>query len=863
MAEAELEYNDNHVVNAAYVKFPIQSLPFEAVKHPDVTSDRLFALIWTTTPWTLPANVAIGIHKDQQYSIVQFSNTPEQYIIADALIDSVKAHLPQGTAAKTLLSFRGATLVDGASYINILSGKHSQFVHADFVTTTSGTGLVHFAPGHGLDDYHVLTALGYRDIPAPVDNNGRFTSDAFPHSPELLTGLAVETEGARAVFNLLSNADSASLPIDRRPTESFVFAAHRYEHKSPIDWRTKQLVIVRATEQWFANVGSITDSACTALDNVKFTPSHHAQKLASHVRGRQQWCISRQRAWGVPIPALFDGERAVMTTESIDHIISVLSERGTDAWWTDPVDDPAWISPSLPAGQYARGKDTMDVWFDSGTSWTEVSNDTHVQHTVVEGTDQHRGWFQSSLLTHIAQQQSEVNMPVAPYDHVITHGFVLDQYGRKMSKSLGNVISPSQILDGTVSAKSHGEAKPDNKTKVQSKGAATLGPDVLHLWVASNDYTKDISLGPALLQTVHQSLQKYRVTFKWLLGVLQDYPHAEPSADLLVDPPSFADWTALHRLGRTSVACFEAQNEYAFHQAVSSIYQFINHDLSATYFEVIKDRLYAGSEETRMHTQTVLFIIVNNLLDMLAPITPLLVQEVWEHMPDTLKGDNESPLKRVWDAPFTASFGDFTSQDMDQHISSVAGLASAIKGAQERARRENGLGSGLACSVEIQLPSNAPEHFGEILGRLEEQDELKDIFVVSEVQVVPADETLRRTIEDAAEDREVREYFAQRRKWRSNVAWTQEATYHIDGLHNKDGHACKIVVLPASGLKCPRCWQYTSHEADELCHRCANVLGLANDEKQEEDMFEDDGELPRSSAGGRRRPGRPLRRRAG
>jgi isoleucyl-tRNA synthetase len=426
LAEAELEYKEDHLSTAAYVKFPITNVP-EGLKG-RLPEGQLYAVIWTTTPWTLPANRAIAIHHGLEYSVVKSGS--DLLLIASTRLPQLSGLLfgesPVEAVAESIL---GSDLL-GAQYVNSLRGKESvlqPIVHADYVSAESGSGLVHMAPGHGMEDYDVCTPLGIK-ADAPVNDLGCFTSAALPDNPQTLERKSVLDGGSEEVLKILGDK---------------VLAVHKYKHKYPYDWRTKLPVIIRATEQWFADVGSVKDHALTSLAKVKFIPEGGRVRLESFVKGRSEWCISRQRAWGVPIPALYNEDGvAVLTDESVAHIISVINKRGIDAWWTDAADDPAWIVPGLE-GQYRRGKDTMDVWFDSGTSWTQSDQQADVY---LEGTDQHRGWFQSSLLTYVSASGREG----APYKTCITHGFTLDQDGKKMSKSIGNTIAPSQIVDGSL-----------------------------------------------------------------------------------------------------------------------------------------------------------------------------------------------------------------------------------------------------------------------------------------------------------------------------------------------------------------------------------------------------------------------------
>jgi isoleucyl-tRNA synthetase len=427
LAEAELEYKLDHVSTAAFVKFRVTSVPEKLRERLSVQQlENLYAVVWTTTPWTLPANRAIAVHSEMEYVIVPRGSYG--LIVASSRVPHLAEKLGQDLK-RAAWPFLGKEL-EGAKYINTLRGKKADeqpVIHADFVSAESGTGLVHLAPGHGMDDYEVCTPLGIEAV-APVNDVGRFTSAALPDDPQALEGKSVLTYGSQAVLDLLGNN---------------VLAVHKHNHKYPYDWRTKLPVLTRATEQWFADVGSVKDQALGALEDVKFLPEKGRARLESFVKGRSEWCISRQRAWGVPIPALYDENgAAVLTDKSVAHIISVIDKRGIDAWWTDAENDPAWVVPGLD-GTYRRGKDTMDVWFDSGTSWTQTDQQADVY---LEGSDQHRGWFQSSLLTHT----SASDRAGAPFKTLITHGFTLDQKGKKMSKSIGNTISPSQIMDGSL-----------------------------------------------------------------------------------------------------------------------------------------------------------------------------------------------------------------------------------------------------------------------------------------------------------------------------------------------------------------------------------------------------------------------------
>ena len=529
------------------MKFSLQEIPSELAKSPGINAQELSALVWTSTPWTLPANSAIALHSDTSYAIVDASGFGQLLVAESRLPYLSKACL--GASPKIIVgSIPGKLLVGHTHYTNKFRGKNSSllpFVHADFVSETSGSGLVHCAPGHGMEDYEVCHKHGILAF-APVDENGCFTKAASPDQPSILAGKATLGEGSEAVLSYLREFD-------------FVVNVHKYRHKYPYDWRTKLPVIVRATEQWFADVAGIKGAAMMSLETAHFVPHTGRARLESFVAGRSEWCISRQRAWGVPIPALYHKEtgEALLTPESVSHIISVIEQRGIDAWWTDEANDSAWTLPqkleSDGYSMYRRGEDTMDVWFDSGTTWTQIkttldSGRQSLADVYCEGTDQHRGWFQSSLLTYnahqIAQLGSNSSGIRAPFDTLVTHGFVLDSEGRKMSKSSGNVIAPKQIMDGSLlppkksKTKNLGE-KMTGGSKPQHDG---MGPDLLRLWVAGSDYTKDLMIGEDVLRGIHNNLHKLRVTIKWLLGTLADF-----------DPKDIVEYNDLTKLDQMAL----------------------------------------------------------------------------------------------------------------------------------------------------------------------------------------------------------------------------------------------------------------------------------------------------------------------
>lgn len=766
LAEAELEYKDDHVSTAALVKFPVVDVPEHIANLPALQGQDLNVVIWTTTPWTLPANAAIAVSDSLEYTVVR-SPSHGSLLVAQSRVEYLQNMLKEDLSI-IVPSILGSELAEKATYRPLFKGPNAKpqpIIAADFVTADSGSGLVHCAPGHGMDDYEACLARGI-PVFAPVNDEGKFTDKAMPEDPSRLTGKAVLGEGNGVILEYVQSC-------------GHLLAQHRYEHKYPYDWRSKQPIIVRATEQWFADVADIRGNALRSLEDVRFVPETGKQRLENFVKNRSEWCISRQRAWGVPIPALYHrvtGE-AVLSKDSVSHIMKTIEERGIDAWWTDSADDAAWVLPSLQgdATEYRRGTDTMDVWFDSGTSWSEIDTPlegrTHPADVYLEGTDQHRGWFQSGLLTYVAHQLASgtADKPRAPFKNLITHGFTLDEDGRKMSKSIGNTIGPQTIMDGTLlpplkPRKGKGKKQPES----QEPAYDALGPDALRLWAASSDYTRDVVIGKQVLQTVHTSLHKFRVTFKLLLGALADF---RPECVVPYEQLQHVDRIALQHL---SDMVLKSQHHYAnfeFYKAVNVLNRWANLEFSAFYMEAIKDRLYTLAENScsRRAAQTTLYYVYQHLQETLGPITPLLVEETWEHTPDAIQSQNKHPLQRLSAAPLP----EWQNAALEANYEEIVAVHSVIKNLQEKARGQKQLGSSLQSFVHLSFPGLNDSVFHQYLA------ELPDLFVISNV-------TLGQSVPN--------EVF--------------EAEWHYQEECELSGVKGSVHVYAPQAAKCPRCWRY-------------------------------------------------------
>ncbi|KAL6298677.1 isoleucyl-tRNA synthetase [Sparassis latifolia] len=802
LAEAELTYNENHVSHTVYVAFELDSeSPHMSATLRSLIAGRSSArvLVWTTTPWTLTANMAIAVNPDMMYRAVAPDNCPSSSLTIFAVDrESALLDLPEVVTPSNIsvAEVNGSELV-GATYRPLFASlQHTDvpslpIIPSSHVTPDAGTGLVHCAPAHGAEDYSVFQSLGLLSSDAAkivchVDGLGRFTPDVAEvvgaQAARALIGKEVLGDGGKAIVSLLQDT-------------KFLYGKQRIRHRYPYDWKTDQPVITIATSQWFANLDKVKDDAITALQDVSFVPAASRHRLESFIRNRSEWCISRQRVWGVPIPALhhLPTERAVLDTASLDHIISILQKKGTGYWWDGPVEE--FIPPALREGMdekqlaemWRKGTDTLDVWFDSGSSWTMLEG-LHAKYgsgegakgrtfgadVCVEGSDQHRGWFQSQLLTAIGSAKSEERKGLSPYGTLITHGMVLDEAGKKMSKSLGNIVSPMTVILGG-----------EDKRKEPAYGA-----EVLRLWSATMDLTKDMSIGPEVLSQCSRALRKIRGTARFILGALEDkYPDYKLDRKDL----GLAGRYVMHELLKLDNVAREGYAAYDFPKVVNALSNFVNITLSSQYLDITKDCLYADSKDSveRRVVVGVLHHVLTTMTSIMAPILPFLAEEIHETLGNA-KG--ASVFSRKWTPLNTEWQDDNAEQDMNQLFCVRGGVMAAM----EEARQAKLLKSSLEAEVLLLVPDDIPEESTliSLLGR--EENFLKTLFIVSDAYLA-TEGSLGTQSPD----------------------WLYTRSLPIQRDSDLE---IRVLVRPAALSKCPRCWTYTRPKDDLLCKRCSDVL---------------------------------------
>ncbi|XP_048084422.1 LOW QUALITY PROTEIN: isoleucine--tRNA ligase, mitochondrial [Alosa alosa] len=785
LAEAELEYNTEHVSKAIYATFSISTPPPKLAESAEGW-ENVKALIWTTQPWTIPANQAVCYMPKAQYSLVKRTDDDQCLLVATDRIANLAAAL--GAQLDTVKTFTGAELEGAKCQHPTLEGKEVSLLPANHVTMAKGTGLVHTAPAHGMEDYSVASQFNL-SVECMVDEDGRFTELAGAE----LQGKQVMVEGNDTVISMLRDAGALVKEED---------CVHSY----PYDWRTKQPVIIRASRQWFINTDSLRDKAKEVLQKVRVIPESARSTLLTQLDRRTYWCISRQRSWGVPIPVFYHKEtgKALINKHTVSHISKIFAEKGSDSWWEEPIETllPESVLKKSKAGavtDYIRGEDVLDIWFDSGVSWAAVLEEEQEEQAessaksesrlswfslpsalvpeadpradvYIEGKDQLGGWFQSSLLTSVAVRKK------APYKTLVVHGFAVSEKGEKMSKSLGNVVDPEVVINGGK----------------DPSASPPYGADTLRWWVAESNIFSEVQIGPSALNSARDDINKLRNTFKFLLGNLQGFDPRTQAVDS--KEMHYVDQYLLHLLREFSLKVTDAYTEYDAGRVVRLLQGFVARDLSSFYFSVIKDRLYCEAEDSlgRRSCQTVLEEVLDGMTRTIAPILPHLAEEVYLHAPghdagETLFQSGWIKSSSVWRKPGLEEAVEGACAIRDAFLSSIPG--------------RNAVEYELIIAIE-------PGLFFELMESLQEEptatcSQLTELMMASRVTLTSS---LPRDIPEDA-----------------NIS---RGTFliNLEGGVIREESSFTVAAQPTSLSRCPRCRRYTSDSPDCLCPRCQSVL---------------------------------------
>lgn len=727
LAEAEIEYKED-TSNSIYVKFPVKE---DFGKFGEL-KDKVFFVIWTTTTWTLPGNVAISVNPHFEYSLLQTGD--EIFVIAKELIEAT-VNATGISDYKIVGTFKGSDLENMVCAHPFLD-RDSLVINGEHVTLEAGTGCVHTAPGHGADDY--IACKNY-DVPmiVPVDGKGYLNEFAGKFA-----GLFYEKSNPAIIKEL--------------EERNLLLAVTPITHTYPHCWRCSHPIVYRATEQWFASVDGFKEKALEAIKNVNWIPSWGEDRISSMVADRSDWCISRQRMWGVPIPIFYcdDCKQPIINGEAIDSVAKVFSIKGSDAWYELDAKDllPEGFKCTCGGSTFTKEKDTMDVWFDSGSSHAAVLETrkelSFPADLYLEGNDQYRGWFQSSLLTSVAKNG------VAPYKSVLTHGFVIDEEKKKMSKSLGNGLPPVEIIN-------------------------EYGADILRLWAASADYKSDIRISKDILKQLSEVYRKIRNTSRYILGTISDF---NPDTDMVTEFEEI-DRFALMRLNKLIEKVNNAYESFEYHVLYHAIHNFCVVDLSNFYLDIIKDRTYCEKTDSKIRrsSQTAMYIILDSLVRMIAPVLSFTAEEIWQFMPHK----KEEMAESIFYVEMLKVDDSYYSQELEEKWDTILALRDDVSKALEIARNSKIIGKSLDAKVTLYADDKNIEFLKSIL------KDLSTILIISSA-----------ALDDV--------------KNAPGGAYVAENTIGI-----------KISVSAPDGEKCARCWIFSEsvgHTHEDLCDRCASVV---------------------------------------
>lgn len=699
LAEAEVEYAD-HTSTSIYVRFKFEDDAVQKIENilGSKTDKDIYAIIWTTTPWTIPSNMAISMHPRFVYTFFEYKN--DIYVVAEELLNSFLNDVEWDEADIKVLGTCSGQDLELLNTKHPLLNRKSPIILGEHVTLDAGTGSVHTAPGHGLEDYEVGCKYGI-EVFSPLDGRGVWTDtvgiDELVDVPYY--------KGNTMVIEMLQNCGALLKQQD-------------IQHSYPHCWRCKKPVIYRATPQWFVKVDKFRDKALEAVHGVKWIPASGENRIGNMVESRTDWCISRQRAWGVPIPIFYceDCGEVICNDSTIENVAKMFEKESSDAWVKYSAEEllpEGFVCPKCGKKHFRKEKDIMDVWFDSGVSWRAVveKRSEELGHTPVdmylEGSDQHRGWFQSSLLTSVATQGK------APYKQVLTHGFVFGEDGRKMSKSLGNFIRPDDIIK-------------------------KYGADILRLWAASVDYRNDIKIGNNIVGQLVEIFKKTRNTARFLIGNLFDF---NPETDYVeYDELKNIDKFALHKLNKLIEEVTVSFENYEFYKYFQSLQNFAAVDLSSFYLDIVKDRLYTAGKKSlsRRACQTVLFENLMALVKILAPVMPHQAEDIWQNVPEVQRGGLISILLSDWPVVNEK----WNNPQLEEDFTKILKSREVVSRAIEPLRADKKVGSSLEVAVWIKAENDA-------ILKANEKD-LADIYIVSQANLAKEkpEDVLNEYVED-------------------------------------------------------------------------------------------------------------------